>query len=227
MMRRILPFLLTALILGGCSNDSADLYLKQSAQSTLAGDLFEEQQWREKARTEGATDKRLIALSQQQEAFHDLKAALFMNQTTDALRHAERVMNQTFGDKALANEAARYHRTLGKVEKAFRDVAGTYTYSTSDQGEYEQDYSDATIDVVTHPNREATLTIHDARDYEGQPLDDFTYSGRFNSDNSLMLYFYESSLEIQFNDDGGLTFRNSGVEKDSTVDFEQTTKQSL
>jgi len=51
MMPRILPFLLTALILGGCSNDSADLYLKQSAQSTLTGNLFEEQQWREKART--------------------------------------------------------------------------------------------------------------------------------------------------------------------------------
>lgn len=227
MMSRVLPLLFTAIVLSGCSNDSAELYLKQSAQSTLAGDLFEEQQWREKARTEGATDKRLIALMQQQEAFHNLEAALFMNQTTDALRYAERVMNQTFGDRALANEAARYHRTLGKVEKAFRDVAGTYAYSTSDQGDYEQDYTSATIDVVTRPNREATLTIHDALDYEGQPLDDYTYSGRFNSDNSLMLYFYESSLEIQFNEDDSLTFRDSGIEKDSTIDFEQTTKQSL
>ncbi|KNH34742.1 hypothetical protein [Exiguobacterium acetylicum] len=227
MMTRVLPLLFIAIVLSGCSNDSADLYLKQSAQSTMAGDLFDEQQWREKARTEGTTDKRLIALTQQQEAFRDLEAALFMNQTTDALRYAERVMNQTFGDKALANEAARYHRTLGKVEKAFNDLAGSYAYSTSDQGEYKQDYTDATIDVVTRPNREATLTIHDARDYEGQPLDDYTYSGRFNSDNTLMLYFHESSLEIRFNEDGSLTFRASGIEKDSYIEFEQTTKQSL
>ncbi|KSU49945.1 hypothetical protein AS033_00840 [Exiguobacterium indicum] len=227
MMSRVLPLLFTALVLSGCNKDSADLYLKQSAQSTLSGDLYEEQQWREKARAEGATDKRLIALTQQQKAFHDLEAALFMNQTTDAVRYAERVMNQTFGDPALANEAARRHRTLNKVEKAFRDVAGTYTYSTSNQGEYEQDYTDATIDVVTRPNREATLTVHDARDYEGQPLDDYSYSGRFNSDNSLMLYFYESALEITFNEDGSLTFHSMGIEQDSTIDFEQTTKQSL
>ncbi|MGX9806525.1 hypothetical protein ACV3PA_04790 [Exiguobacterium acetylicum] len=227
MMLRVLPLFFTALLLSGCSNDSADLYLKQSAQSTLSGDLYEEQQWREKARTEGATDKRLIALTQQQEAFHDLEAALFMNQTTDAVRYAERVMNQTFGDRALANEAASRHRTLGKVEQAFRDVAGTYTYSTSDQGEYEQDYTDATIDVVTRPNREATLTIHDARDFEGQPLDDYTYSGRFDSENSMMLYFYESSLEITFDEDGSLTFHDLAIEQDSTIEFEQTTKQSL
>ncbi len=39
MMSRVLPLLFTALVLSGCNKDSADLYLKQSAQSTLSGDL--------------------------------------------------------------------------------------------------------------------------------------------------------------------------------------------
>ncbi|WP_026827404.1 hypothetical protein [Exiguobacterium artemiae] len=226
MLRTSLTIVFTVL-LSGCTNESANLYMKQSAQSTLEGELEQEKQWFEKAKLEGATDKHLIALSQQQEAFHDLEAAIYMNQTTNAVKFAERVMNQTFGDRSLANQASTYHRTLLKIEREFKDFQGTYTYTTSDQGEYEQDYSNATIDVSTYPNRKATLTLHDVLDYEGEPLDDFEYTGRFDSENSLMVYFYESSLEITFDEDGHLTFRDSGIEKDSTVDFEKSKNQSL
>lgn len=227
MIYRILLPVLLAGILSGCGNDTANLYLGQSAQSTLSGNLEQERQWREKAITEGVSDKRLIALTQQQESFHDLEAAIYMNHTTDAIRFSERVMNQTFGDRTLANEAARYHRTLLKVEKEFDRFQGTYTYVFSDQGDYEMDYTNASIDVVTQPNRKATLTIHDVRDFEGELLDDYEYEGRFDSENSLMVSFYESSLKIIFKEDGSLTFQDSGIEKDSTIDFEQTEKQSL
>ena len=224
------PVLLSVLLAGllsGCGNETANLYLGQSAQGTLSGKLEQERQWREKAIAEGVSDKRLIALTQQQEAFHDLEAALYMNHTTDAIRFSERVMNQTFGDRSLANEAARYHRALLQVEKEFDRFQGTYIYVSSDQGDYEMDYTDASIDVVTQPNRKAKLTLHDVRDFKGEPLDDFEYEGHFDSENSLMVSFYESSLKIIFNEEGSLTFQDSGIEKDSTIDFEQTEKQSL
>jgi len=218
----IIVALAGTLLLSGCADEKSALYLQQSAQHAMDGRLFEAEQWRERAEKEGASPERIVASAQPQEAYHELQQHIYLNHTTDAIISAERVMNQTFGDRELAERATGYYHGLKKAEKEFRSYDGAYAFKEGDDSDYGPDYSGATLTVKTKPNRKAVLTLSGVKDFDGRTLSDSVYHARFDANGRYVLYIYESSIEFLLNGKNEIRVRNAATMLEVDTTFERT-----